>query len=89
MQGRKNAIKVIKDVFEERKSSNKIYGDFLDHLLEEVKKKDTILSEEIAIDLVFGLLFAAYETTSEAITLAIKFISDHPQVLAQLTVCQS
>ncbi|PON62658.1 Cytochrome P450, E-class, group IV [Trema orientale] len=84
LQGRKTAIKVIKAKFNERRASNKNYGDFLDHLLEEVEKEDTFLSEDIAIDLVFVLLFATYETTSTAITLAVKFISDHPEVLAEL-----
>ena len=79
---------MIKDKFDERKESNKKYGDYLDHLLEEVKKEDTILSEEIAIDLVFVLLFATYETTSTAMTLAVKFISDHPEVQAELVVCE-
>lgn len=78
---------MIKDIFKERKTLGINYGDFLDYLLEEVKKEDTILSEEIAVELVFATLFATYETTSTAITLAIKFISDHPQVLAELTVC--
>ncbi|PON85219.1 Cytochrome P450, E-class, group I [Trema orientale] len=84
LQGRKTAINVIKAKFKERRASNKKYGDFLDHLLEEVEKEDTFLSEDIAIDLVFVLLFATYETTSTAITLAVKFISDHPEVLAEL-----
>lgn len=72
---------------EGRKNCNINHGDFLDYLVEEVRKEDTILSEEIAVNMIFLLLFAAYETTSTAITLAIKFISDHPQVLIQLTVC--
>ncbi|XP_057497287.1 cytochrome P450 87A3-like [Actinidia eriantha] len=85
MQGRKNTIKVIKNVFKERKSSQAQHSDFLDHLLEEVKKKETFLSEEIAVDLVFLLLFATYETLSTTVTLATKFIADHPLVLAELT----
>ncbi|PON58006.1 Cytochrome P [Parasponia andersonii] len=86
LDGRKTAIKVIKAKFNERRASNKKYGYFLDHLLEEVEKEDTFLSEDIAIDLAFVLLFATYETTSTAITLAVKFISDHPEVLAELVV---
>ncbi|KAF3441277.1 hypothetical protein FNV43_RR15190 [Rhamnella rubrinervis] len=86
LQGRKSAVKVIREILKERKASkNRDDSDFLDYLLEEVKKEDTILSEEIAVDMAFVLLFATYETTSAAITLAVKFISDHPQVLAQLT----
>ncbi|XVF22622.1 hypothetical protein REPUB_Repub12eG0187100 [Reevesia pubescens] len=86
LKGRKSAYKVIKDVFEKRKASKKIsHNDFLDHLLNEIESKDTFLNEQMATDLVFVLLFATYETTSAAITLAIKFIADHPKVLEELT----
>ena len=71
----------------ERKSSQQLCHDFLDFLLEEAKSKDTILNEAIIVDLVFLLLFASYETTSEAITLVMKFLSDHPSVVVELTVC--
>ncbi|KAK4578389.1 hypothetical protein RGQ29_028487 [Quercus rubra] len=84
LQGRKNATKVIKDIFDERKKSTIPHQDFLDLLLEEVRKEEKILNEAIAVDLVFLLLFAAHETTSSAMTLLIKFISDHPEVLAEL-----
>ena len=86
-QGRKNAIKVIEEIVEERKKSSTPHHDFLDHFIEEVKREGAIMNEEIAVNLVFLLLFASYETTSEATTLAIKFISDHPQVQAELVVC--
>ncbi|PON85216.1 Cytochrome P450, E-class, group I [Trema orientale] len=85
LQGRKKAIKVIKDIYEERKRLNMNRGDYLDYLLEELKKEETVLNENLVIDLLFLLVFASYESTSSAITLAVKFISDHPQVLAELT----
>ena len=78
---------MIKDTFEKRKASKTPYNDFLDDLLKEVESEDTLLNEKIAIELVFILLFASYETTSAATTLAIKFIADHPDVLEELTVC--
>ncbi|PON85218.1 Cytochrome P [Trema orientale] len=87
IQGRNNVIKVIKDTIKQRKESRTIHGDFLDHLLDEIKKEETFLNEKTAIDMVFLLLFASYETTSSAITLAIKSVSDHPEVLAELMVC--
>ena len=86
-QGRKNATAVIKDIFEERKKSTTPHQDFLDLLLEEVRKEEKFLNEAIAVDLVFMLLFATHETTSSAMTLLTKFISDHPAVLAELVVC--
>ncbi|KAJ4727017.1 Cytochrome P450 [Melia azedarach] len=85
IQGRNSAIKVIKEIYEQRKASNKPGNDFLDHILEEVAREDTILNEAIAIDLIFVLLFATYETTSAAITLLTKYIFDHPKVVEELT----
>nr|QNN89107.1 cytochrome P450 [Azadirachta indica] len=85
IQGRNTAIKVIKEIYEQRKASNKPGNDFLDHMLEEVAREDTILNEAIAVDLIFVLLFATYETTSAAITLLTKYIFDHPKVVEELT----
>ncbi|KAF4386771.1 hypothetical protein F8388_006726 [Cannabis sativa] len=86
IKGRQNVIKVIKDTINKRKASKKVEGDFLDHLLEEMKNRDEkFLNEAIVVDMVFMILFASFETTSSVITLAIKLVSDHPQVLAQLT----
>lgn len=88
LQGRKNAMKVITDTFIERqKSINKPKEDkdFLDYLIEEINDKDTILNQAIAADLVFVILFATFETTSTSITMATKFLADHPNVLEELT----
>ena len=78
--------KEIKDIIKERKASKASHGDFLDHLLEEVEREESTLDEALAIDMVVVLLFAAHETTPLLITLGTMFISDHPQVLAELTV---
>lgn len=71
---------------ERREKPRKQPIDFFDHVLEELKKEGTILTEEIFLDLMFVLLFASFETTSLAMTLAIKLLSDHPLVLKKLTV---
>ena len=63
------------------------HNDFLDAVLDEVDSKESFLTEEIALDLVFLLLFASHETTSTAMTLAMKYLSEHPAVLAKLLVC--
>lgn len=73
-------------MLKERRSSKAVHNDFLDYLLKEVDKDNTILSEGIAVDLIFALLFATYETTSASITLLMKFISEKPQVLLELKV---
>ncbi|GAB4834366.1 hypothetical protein Ancab_032620 [Ancistrocladus abbreviatus] len=86
MEGRRNAVKVIQHIFNERKQQSKAqHHDFVDFLLEEVKREDSSLDEEGAVDLVFVLLFASHETVSSAITLAINFLAHNPSVLHQLT----
>ncbi|KAI8546976.1 hypothetical protein RHMOL_Rhmol07G0160800 [Rhododendron molle] len=37
-------------------------SDFFDYVLEELRKEDTILTEEMALDLMFVLLFVSFET---------------------------
>lgn len=83
-------MKMLKNLLQERRENpKKQRSDFFDFVLEELKKEGTILTEEIALDLMFVLLFASFETTSLAITLGVKFLSDHPLVLNQLRVCES
>ncbi|KAF8380309.1 hypothetical protein HHK36_027791 [Tetracentron sinense] len=86
LEGRKKAMKMLKNMLDERRAMPEKYqGDFFDYVLEELKKEGTILTEAIALDLMFVLLFASFETTSLAITLALKFLTDHPAVLKELT----
>lgn len=89
-QGRKRAMKMLKNLLQERGANpRKEQSDFYDYVLKELQKEGTILTEAIALDLMFVLLFASFETTSVAITLAIKFLSEHPLVLKQLTVWEN
>ncbi|CAL9159629.1 unnamed protein product [Musa hybrid cultivar] len=86
MQGRKNVMKVLKNTLKERRNSpRKQHGDFFDRVIEELNKERSLITETIALDLMFALLFASFETTSLALTLAIKFLTDHPNVLEKLT----
>ncbi|TXG62800.1 hypothetical protein EZV62_009794 [Acer yangbiense] len=54
-------------------------------VFEETKKEDTFLNDTNVVKLLFGLVLAGYESTSQAITLVTKLISEHPNVLAELT----
>lgn len=88
-QGRKQAMRVLKSMLQERRERpRKVQADFFDYVLEELHREDTALTEGIALDLMFVLLFASFETTSLALTLATKFLSDHPLVLEQLRVSE-
>ncbi|KAK8690894.1 hypothetical protein V6N13_074420 [Hibiscus sabdariffa] len=85
LQGRKNAMKMLKNLLNERRAMPRTSrSDFFDFVLEELQKEGTILTEAIALDLMFVLLFASFETTSLALTLAVKFLSDDPSVLKKL-----
>lgn len=78
---------MLKAMLEERKASpKKRDGDFFDYVVDELRKENTVLTEEISLDLIFVLLFASFETTSLASTMAIKLLTDHPHVLEKLRV---
>jgi cytochrome P450 len=76
-------MKVIKEIFNERRLSKEKPNDFVDALLDEIDRKESSLNEETALDLAFLLLFASHET----MTLAMKYLSEQPAVLAELLVC--
>ncbi|XP_020596576.1 cytochrome P450 87A3-like, partial [Phalaenopsis equestris] len=83
--GRKKIMKILKRILAERmKSPNKDCNDFFDCIIEELHKERPILTEAIALDLIFVLLFASFETTSLALTLVVKLLTDHPKVLQNL-----
>lgn len=80
-------MKMLKNMLQERRRmQRKQQTDFFDYIVEELKKEGTILTEAIALDLMFVLLFASFETTSLALTYAIKLLSDNPVVLKRLQV---
>ena len=83
-------MKVIKSMLEERRASPKSQQkDFLDMVVEEMKKAETILSEQTALGLLFALPFAAFESTSSAVILALQYLRKNPLALAELTVSLS
>ncbi|XP_068650461.1 cytochrome P450 87A3 [Aristolochia californica] len=86
LQGRKNAMNMLKAKLAERLATpDKQYGDFFDYVVQELKKERTVLTEAIALDLMFVLLFASFETTSLALTATVKFLTENPSVLELLT----
>lgn len=77
-------------MLEERRASPKRQQkDFLDIVVEEMKKAETILSEQTALDLLFALPFAAFESASSAVVLALQYLRNNPLALAELTVSLS
>ncbi|KAF6150669.1 hypothetical protein GIB67_020752 [Kingdonia uniflora] len=89
LQGRKKAMKLLKDMLAKRRDKalpEKVHGDFMDLIMKELKKEEMILTEGFALDLMFVLLFANIETTSSALTLAFKILADYPLVVEEQAV---
>uniref|UniRef100_I1PE13 Cytochrome P450 n=1 Tax=Oryza glaberrima TaxID=4538 RepID=I1PE13_ORYGL len=86
MQGRKNVMKMLKELIDERKEASGRRGsiDFIDVLLEELNEEKPLISENVALDLIFLLLFASFETTASAITAVVRFLTDNPEALQEL-----
>lgn len=90
-------MEVLQEVLDERKRSvldqvlqggeeSRRHGDFLDYVVQEITKEKPVMTERMALDLMFVLLFASFHTTSLVLTLAVKLLADHPGVLEELKV---
>jgi cytochrome P450 len=87
LQGRKKAMKVLRTMMRERMPHpGRQNEDFFDVLIEELRREKPVMTEAIALDLMFVLLFASFETTALALTLGIKLLAQNPRVLRALTV---
>ncbi|KVH91881.1 cytochrome P450, partial [Cynara cardunculus var. scolymus] len=76
----------IADMLKERRENpNDVNSDFFDFVVEELKQDDTIVTEAIALDMMFMLLFASYETTTLALLVAVKLLTENPKALKELT----
>ena len=80
-------MKVLKKMMRERMADAGRQGeDFFDVLIEELRREKPVMTEAIALDLMFVLLFASFETTALALTLGVKLLAENPRVLRALTV---
>ncbi|KAF5175062.1 Cytochrome p450 [Thalictrum thalictroides] len=84
---KKKVMAILKDLVTERLNFGNAnqYGDFLDVIIEEMKKDEPVFDIDGATYIVFAILLASFETISLALTLAIKFISEDSAVLTELT----
>ncbi|KAK9944352.1 hypothetical protein M0R45_009925 [Rubus argutus] len=81
----KKIITMLKDMVKERRASPETRrGDFLDHLIIDMEKEEFV-TEDFAVQLVFGGLFANYEAISPVLALAFSLLLKHPLVLQELT----
>jgi cytochrome P450 family 26 subfamily A len=60
--------------------------DFFDLVIHELDEPDSELNENTALDLLFLMLFASHETTFIGLTAILKFLTDDPKALQELTV---
>jgi cytochrome P450 len=73
---------------ERRANPKKVKTDFFDYVLEELDRDDTILIEAIALELMFVLLFASFETTFTSYNSSCKLLKNNLRVLQELTVSE-
>jgi len=80
-------MRVLKSMMKERMADpERRCEDFFDHVIQELRREKPLLTEAIALDLMFVLLFASFETTALALTLGVKLLAENPRVLRALTV---
>ncbi|XP_066342274.1 cytochrome P450 87A3-like [Miscanthus floridulus] len=86
MQGRKRVMKMLKEQLGAcRNGLERKAVDFIDLVIHELDKPDSELNENIALDLLFLMLFASHETTFIGLTAILKFLTDDPKALQELT----
>lgn len=77
---------MLRDMLKERRISPETRrGDFLDQISIDMEK-EKFLSEDFSVQLVFGGLFATFESISAIIALAFSLLAEHPSVVEELTV---
>lgn len=78
---------MIKNMVDERRAKrNMQHKDFLDVVIQELKKDGSFLTEETASDLLFALPFAAFESVSSALALAVQYLGQNTSALEELIV---
>ena len=77
---------MLREIVEERCASpERRHGDVLDYFLEEMKSK-TFITKDFIVYIMFGLLFATFESIPTMFTLVFKLIMEHPLVWQELKV---
>eukprot|EP00258_Populus_trichocarpa_P038289 XP_024454308.1 cytochrome P450 87A3 [Populus trichocarpa] len=87
LKDKDSTLSILRNTLKERMNSpaESRRGDFLDQIIADMDK-EKFLTEDFTVNLIFGILFASFESISAALTLSLKLIGDHPSVLEELTV---
>ena len=79
-------VSMLKDLLKERLTSPESHnGDFLDQISKDMEK-EKFLSEDFIVQLIFGGLFATFESVSAVMALAFSLLSEHPSVVEEMIV---
>ncbi|OWM68308.1 cytochrome P450 87A3-like [Punica granatum] len=84
LENQKMGLKLMKDLIDERRAMPETHrGDFIDQMIDGMKA-ESFLSDDFVMYVMFGILFASFETISSTLTLAIMFLIEHPMVVKEL-----
>ncbi|KAJ7549098.1 hypothetical protein O6H91_07G039800 [Diphasiastrum complanatum] len=82
-QARRELLKVVRGIIEQRKRSGKYYNDVLQSMLQ-IQESSNGLSEDEIVENIILLMFGGTDTTSTAITRIIEFLAENPDELTLL-----
>lgn len=71
---------------EERRANKTFQKDLLSFFLEWNNEKGEVLRDDQISDNIFGVLYAAQDTTASVITWMVKYLHDDPKLLEQVKV---
>ncbi|KAF3950838.1 hypothetical protein CMV_023455 [Castanea mollissima] len=85
LKDQNEALSMLRKILKERINSPKRhYEDLLDQAINDMDK-EKFLSEDLIVNVVYGLLFASFESISVALSLTLNLLAEHPAVLQELT----
>ncbi|KAL5560286.1 hypothetical protein UlMin_036497 [Ulmus minor] len=84
LKDRKEMISMFRDMLKERRlSPNTNKQDFLGKLSNDMDS-EKFLTPELIVHVIFGVLFASFDTISSLLTVALKFLSENPSAVEEL-----
>ncbi|KAK8491290.1 hypothetical protein V6N11_051302 [Hibiscus sabdariffa] len=83
-QARKNILKTLGQLIEQRRESEESHKDMLGYLMRHDDSNRHKLSDAEIIDQIITILYSGYETVSTTSMMAVKYLHDHPTVLEEL-----
>ncbi|KAG6660131.1 hypothetical protein CIPAW_03G084100 [Carya illinoinensis] len=81
-QARKNIIAMLRQLIEERRTSQETHQDMLGSLMRNENRYE--LTDEEIIDQIITIVYSGYETVSTTSMMAVKYLHDHPGALEEL-----